>query len=136
VSYHIADQYFFLYIYHKSLIQSKVMFFFKSGPEDQIKKCSKYCVIKCVKTKHVLKGNFASSIFHSCNAETQICVTGPQCVNIFTAKVDHIRFNNSCLRLPASTSVNLIFQSRPFSLGGKLVQQLQYIQLTLSISLL
>jgi hypothetical protein len=48
-----------------------------------------YCVIKCVKTKHVLKGNFASSVFHSCNAKTQktqICVTGPQCVNIFLFK--------------------------------------------------
>jgi hypothetical protein len=33
----------------------------------------------------MLKGNFASSVFHSCNAKTQtmqICVTGPQCVNI------------------------------------------------------
>jgi hypothetical protein len=43
-----------------------------------------YCVIKCVKTKCVLKGNFASSVFHSCNTKTQktqICVTGPQCVN-------------------------------------------------------
>jgi hypothetical protein len=41
------------------------------------------CVIKCVKTKRVLKGNFASSIFHSCNTKTQmtqICVTGLQCV--------------------------------------------------------
>jgi hypothetical protein len=28
-------------------------------------------VIKCVKTKRVLKGNFASSVFHSCNAKTQ-----------------------------------------------------------------
>jgi capsular polysaccharide biosynthesis protein len=40
-----------------------------------------YCVIKCVKTKRVLKGKFASSTFHSCNAKTQmtqICVTGPQ----------------------------------------------------------
>jgi hypothetical protein len=78
--YHIADWYFFLYIYHKSLIQSKVTYFFKSGREDQIKKCSNYCVIKCIKTKRVLKGNFASSIFHTCNAKTQICVTGPQCV--------------------------------------------------------
>jgi hypothetical protein len=42
-----------------------------------------YYVIKCVKTKRVLKGNFASSVFHRCNAKTQkteICVTGPQCV--------------------------------------------------------
>jgi hypothetical protein len=28
-----------------------------------------YCVIKCVKTKRVLKGIFASSVFHSCNAK-------------------------------------------------------------------
>jgi hypothetical protein len=26
----------------------------------------------------VLKGKFASSVFHSCNAKTQISVTGPQ----------------------------------------------------------
>jgi hypothetical protein len=48
-------------------------------------------------------------------------------LNTFTAKIDHSRFNNSCLRLPVSTLVNLIFQSRSFSLGGKIVQQLQYI---------
>jgi hypothetical protein len=44
-----------------------------------------YCVIKCVKTKRILKGNFASFVFHSCNAKTQktqICVTGPQCVKM------------------------------------------------------
>jgi hypothetical protein len=80
---------FFLYIYYKSLIQSKVAFF-KSGPEDQIKKCSKYCVIKCVKTKRVLKGNFASSIFHSCNAKmqmTQNCVTGPRsCIEYWSER--------------------------------------------------
>jgi hypothetical protein len=42
-----------------------------------------YCVIKCVKTKRVLKGNFASSVFHCCNPKTQktqICITGPKCV--------------------------------------------------------
>jgi hypothetical protein len=42
-----------------------------------------YCVIKCVKTKRVLKGKFALSVFHSCNAKTQktqICITGPQFV--------------------------------------------------------
>jgi hypothetical protein len=47
--------------------------------------------------------------------------------NTFTAKIDHSRFNNSCLRLPVSTLVDLIFQSHSFSLGGKIVQQLQYI---------
>jgi hypothetical protein len=29
-------------------------------------------------------------------------------VDTFTAKIDHSRFNNSCLRLPASTSVHLV----------------------------
>jgi hypothetical protein len=48
-------------------------------------------------------------------------------VNTFTARIDHSLFNNSCLRLPASTLVNLIFQSHSFSLGRKIVQQLQYI---------
>jgi hypothetical protein len=49
-------------------------------------------------------------------------------LNTFAAKVDHSRFNNSCLRLPASTLVDIIiFQSRSFSLGGKLVEQFQYI---------
>ena len=39
------------------------------------------------------------------------------CVNTFTAIVDLSRFYNSCLKSPASTSVNLIFQSRSFSLN-------------------
>jgi hypothetical protein len=44
-----------------------------------------YCVITCVKIKRVLKGNFASSVFHNPNAKTQmtqICAAGPQCVKI------------------------------------------------------
>jgi hypothetical protein len=44
-----------------------------------------YCVIKCLKNKRVLKGNFASSVFNIYNAKTQmtqICVTGPQCVKL------------------------------------------------------
>jgi hypothetical protein len=57
-------------------------------------------------------------------------------LNTFTAKIDHSLFNNSCLRLPASILVDLIFQSHSFSFGGKLGQQLQYIQLALSLSLL
>jgi hypothetical protein len=65
-----TDRYFFVYIYHKSLIQSKVTFFFflKIRHRGPFYVCSTYCVIKCVKTKRVLKGNFASSVFHSCNA--------------------------------------------------------------------
>ena len=31
------------------------------------------------------------------------------CFNTFTAEIDHSRFNHSCLRLPASTIVDLIF---------------------------
>jgi len=41
-------------------------------------------------------------------------------IDTFTAIVDLSRFNNSCLKLPASTLVNLIFQShvlRSFSLN-------------------
>ena len=30
------------------------------------------------------KRRFASSVLHSCNEKTQICVTGPQCVNLWT----------------------------------------------------
>jgi hypothetical protein len=30
-----------------------------------------YCVIKCVKTKRVLKRKFASSVFQNCDAKTQ-----------------------------------------------------------------
>jgi hypothetical protein len=48
-------------------------------------------------------------------------------INTFTAEVDHSQFNNSYLRLPVLTLVDLIFQLRSFSLGRKLVQQLQYI---------
>jgi hypothetical protein len=47
-----------------------------------------YCVMKCVETKRVLKRRFASFIFHSCNAKTQICVTRPQCVNISGSKLE------------------------------------------------
>jgi hypothetical protein len=36
--------------------------------------------------------------------------------NTFTAIVDLSRFNNSCLKMPVSTSVDLIFQSHSFSL--------------------
>jgi hypothetical protein len=62
---------FFLYIYHKSLIQSKVTFFKKSGPEDHFLNTRKYCVIKCIQTKRVLKHEFASPVFHNCNTKTQ-----------------------------------------------------------------
>ena len=38
-------------------------------------------------------------------------------VNIFTAIVNLSRFNNSCLKSPALTLVDLIFESRSFSLN-------------------
>jgi hypothetical protein len=37
ISLHIADRYFFLYIYHKSLIQSKVMFFLNPARRTKLK---------------------------------------------------------------------------------------------------
>ena len=36
----------------------------------------------------------------------------PLCINTFTAIVELSRFNNSCLKSPASTLVDLTFQSR------------------------
>ena len=42
-----------------------------------------YCIIKCTvqgKQARVKKRRFASSVLHSCNVNTQICVTRPQCV--------------------------------------------------------
>ena len=60
----------------------------------------------------------------------------PHSLNTFAAIVDLSRFNNSCLKSPASTLVDLIFQSRmlrsksatwPVIIGGKFIQQLQYI---------
>jgi hypothetical protein len=42
-----------------------------------------YCIIKCVKSTRVLKGKFASPVFHSCKEKTpkmRILVSGPQCV--------------------------------------------------------
>jgi hypothetical protein len=70
-----------------------------------------YCIIKCVKTKHVLKGNFALSVFRSCNAKTQktqICVTGPQCVKKMTGaqKVKQYIFRNP--KVLNSTATDLI----------------------------
>jgi hypothetical protein len=49
-------------MYHKSLIQSKVKFFFKIQPGGPNYVRFMYRVIKCVKTKRELKGNFASPV--------------------------------------------------------------------------
>ena len=56
-----------------------------------------YCVIKCV-----VRGNQArvkNADLHSCNVKTQICVTGPQCVNFS---------NNNHLPSVTSSSIHLI----------------------------
>jgi hypothetical protein len=74
---------FFLYINHKSLIQSKATFFFRNHALLPFFCCFIYCVIKCVKSTRVLKGKFASSVFQSRKEKTpktRILVSGQQCV--------------------------------------------------------
>jgi hypothetical protein len=91
------DGYFFLYIYHRSLIRSDVTFLQTSGPEDHSEKRSMYCVIKCVETKRVLNTQICI-VFHSCNAKTQktqICVTRPQCVNVFWLQEEEAQIHMS-----------------------------------------
>jgi hypothetical protein len=73
------------------------------------------CVIKCIKTKRMLKGNFASSVFHSCNAKTQktqICVTGPQCVNVILPPTPGCPQWSLSLRFPHQNPVH----TSPFTL--------------------
>ena len=43
---------------------------------------------------------------------TVLIIRRSNCINTFTAIVDLSRFNNSCLKSPASTLVDLTFQSR------------------------
>jgi hypothetical protein len=76
---------FFLYINHKSLIQSKVTFFYLTTLCYHFFCCFIYCAVKCVKSPRVLKGKFASSVFQSCKGKTpntRKLVSGPQCGNI------------------------------------------------------
>ena len=52
-----------------------------------------YCIIKCIvqgKQARVKNADFASSVSHSCNVKTQICVTRPQCVNTYRLYHNHI----------------------------------------------
>ena len=49
-----------------------------------------YCIIKCIvqgKQARVKNAEIASSVLHSCNGKTQICVTRPQCVKKLTNNV-------------------------------------------------
>jgi hypothetical protein len=68
-----------------------------------------YCVIKCVKTKRVLKGNFVSSVFHSCNAKdanlrhrSAMCLHSCQKLDVSIA-VHYIHV--SCIYLPIPCSL-------------------------------
>jgi hypothetical protein len=68
-----------------------------------------YCVIKCVKNKRVLKGNFVSSVFHSCNAKTpktQICVTGPQCVKYLSVNDISLIYQSWLMPIPSTSHKN------------------------------
>jgi ferredoxin len=77
---------------------------------------------------NIINNYFSVGVVRTVSCTTcNICVFYCYYYITFTAKIDHSQFNNSCLRLPASTLVNIIFQSRSFSLGRKIVQQLQYI---------
>ena len=50
-----------------------------------------YCIIKCIvqgkQARVCKKRRFASSVLHSCNVRTQICVTRPQCVKKTWAEI-------------------------------------------------
>jgi len=49
---------------------------------------------------------------NSCLTGFAVCLFKHMSINTFTAIVDLSRFNNSCLKSPASTLVYLTFQSR------------------------
>ena len=56
--------------------------FYKHPSAGPSEKYSMYCVIKCTVRGNQarVKNADASSVLHSCNVKTQICVTRPQCV--------------------------------------------------------
>jgi hypothetical protein len=79
-----------------------------------------YCIIKCIKNKCILKGKFASSVFHSCNAKThktQICVTGPQCVNYFILCSQSYKITRCMSGHRWRVGVNAIFLFHPCQYG-------------------
>jgi len=86
----------------------KLRFVQKLHPEDK-------------KTRHAFCGNLRALIENDDELLTKIIFSDEATFhNTFTAVIDHSRFNNSCLKLPASTLVDLIFQSlslRSFSLN-------------------
>ena len=62
-----------------------------------------YCIIKCIvqgKQARVKKRRFASSVLHSCNVKTQICVTRPQCVNFLEPSETLQACDGNALPLP------------------------------------
>jgi hypothetical protein len=59
-----------------------------------------YCIIKCiVQAKKRVLNRFASSVLHSCNVKTQICVTRPQCYNKKCRFSFFFLFSNEVLRV-------------------------------------
>ena len=64
----------------KRLIQSEVRSI-NIRQQDHSETGSMYCIIKCIVQGKQAQRRFASSVLHSCNVKTQICVTRPQCVN-------------------------------------------------------
>ena len=53
----------------------------------------------CRENKRVKKRRFASSVLHSCNVKTQICVTRPQCVKMSSTWPAAVRFSCSSYEL-------------------------------------
>jgi len=51
----------------------------------------------------VKNADFASSVLHSCNVKTQICVTGPQCVNFSTIWGEWLASSPCRFRCPSCT---------------------------------
>jgi hypothetical protein len=80
-----------------------------------------YCVIKCVKTKRVLKHKFASSVFQNCNAKAQkmqICVTGPQCVNTCVMMYSHRQYLYCIVVAKCGAPVGCLYGAVPVWCGG------------------
>jgi hypothetical protein len=96
-------------------------------------------VVSASKVLHINQPRSYSIAVH-CYVRTAITIEprNSLSLNTFTAIIDLSQFNNSCLKTPASTLVNLIFQSRCFCLNQltchyrqEACTAAQYIYLTL-----
>ena len=90
------------------------------GDSEFLNDPSRYCLMHFVETVGFLRPLWTSSLilpfFHS---RTVVMLTNTHLhlvpwftINTFTAIVDLSRFNNSCLKSPSSTLIDLTFQSR------------------------